>query len=180
MNTVAMESQIITGPGVFGRANAITLSCKNRLTCLAQEAARRLPRPTRSGRSELQPPCRARAVRVARGAPPPGQRTGGFCQLVRTVGLRHELLWPLAKVSTGALSSKHALRGSGRRRLPPLCRTELQKTTLPALLPSRCRGRLFDANPEERGACGGLPPLRPCVWLARSSVCLRFSRTGIA
>ena len=35
--------------------NAITLSCKNRLPCLPRKAARRLPRPTRSGRSELQP-----------------------------------------------------------------------------------------------------------------------------
>jgi len=66
--------------------NVLTLSCKNRLTCERREAARRLPRPTRSGRSELQPACRARAVRAARGGAPPGQRTGGFCQLVRTVG----------------------------------------------------------------------------------------------
>ena len=42
---------------------------------------------------------------------------------------------------------------------------ELQKPTLSELLPSRCRGRLLDANPEERGACGGLPPPRPCLSL---------------
>src|ERR1043165_2721285 len=35
------------------RPNVLTLSCKNRLTCLPREAARRLPRPTRSGTSEL-------------------------------------------------------------------------------------------------------------------------------
>src|ERR1043165_6023297 len=63
----------------------LTLSCKNRLTCAPQEAARRLPRLTRSGGSELQPTCRARAVRAARGGAPPGQRTGGVCQLVRAV-----------------------------------------------------------------------------------------------
>jgi len=33
--------------------NVLTLSCKSRLTRLPQEAARRLPRPTRSGRSEM-------------------------------------------------------------------------------------------------------------------------------
>src|SRR4029079_10164820 len=37
------------------RPNAITLSCKGRLPRRAVVAARRLPRPTRSGRSELQP-----------------------------------------------------------------------------------------------------------------------------
>src|ERR1041384_4956066 len=36
-----------------GPANVLTLSCKTRLTCLPREAARRLPRLTRSGRSEL-------------------------------------------------------------------------------------------------------------------------------
>jgi|ERR1043165_441995 hypothetical protein len=35
--------------------NVLTLSCKSRLTRLPREAARRLPRLTRSGRSELQP-----------------------------------------------------------------------------------------------------------------------------
>jgi len=49
---------------------------------MPHEAAGRLPRLTRSGRSDLQPTCRARAVRAARGGAPPGQRTGGFCQLV--------------------------------------------------------------------------------------------------
>jgi hypothetical protein len=34
-------------------ANVLTLSCKSRLTRLSLGAARRLPRPTRSGRSEL-------------------------------------------------------------------------------------------------------------------------------
>src|ERR1043166_4938041 len=68
--------------------NVFTLSCKNRLTCLPREAARRLPRLTRNGKSELQPPCRARAVRAAGGGAPPGQRTGGFCQLVRAVSRR--------------------------------------------------------------------------------------------
>jgi len=62
--------------------NVLTLSCKNRLKCLSRGAARRLPRLTRSGGSELQPTWRARAVRAARGGAPPGQRTGGFCQLV--------------------------------------------------------------------------------------------------
>src|ERR1051326_5918131 len=57
--------------------NVLTLSCKHRLTCLPREAARRLPRLTRSGGSELQPTCRARAVRAARGGSPPGHRTGG-------------------------------------------------------------------------------------------------------
>ena len=70
---------------LLGPANVITLSCKGRLPCRAKGAARRLPRLRRSGRSELQPTCRARAVRAARGGSPPGQRTGGFCQLVRTV-----------------------------------------------------------------------------------------------
>src|ERR1043165_5070619 len=68
-----------------GPANVLTLSCKNRLTCLPRKAARRLPRPTRSGRSGLQPAGRARAVRRARGGAAPGQQTGGFCQLVRAV-----------------------------------------------------------------------------------------------
>ena len=77
------------------------------------------------------------------------------------------------------MCSTRALRGSGRWRMPPL-RTELQKPTLPELLRSRCRGRLFDTNPEEREACGGLPPPRQCVSLARSLVCLRFLRTGIS
>src|ERR1043165_1134482 len=71
-----------------GAPNVLTLSCKNRLPCLPREAARRLPRPTRSGRSELQPTGRGRAVRAARGGAPPGQRTGGFCQLVRVVRRR--------------------------------------------------------------------------------------------
>jgi hypothetical protein len=44
---------------------------------------------------------------------------------------------------------------------------KLQIPTLPELLPSRCRGRLFDANPEVRGACGGLPPPQP--WLSLST-----------
>src|ERR1043165_4675304 len=48
-------------------SNVLTLSCKNRLTCMAREAARRLPRLTRSDRSELQPTCRVRAVGAARG-----------------------------------------------------------------------------------------------------------------
>jgi hypothetical protein len=39
----------------LGAPNVLTLSCKNRLTCAPREAAGRLPRPTRSGRSELQP-----------------------------------------------------------------------------------------------------------------------------
>src|SRR6185503_11293609 len=69
-----------------GRPNVLTLSCKNRLTRLPREAARLLPRQTRSGGSELQRTCRARAVRAAQGGSPPGQRTGGFCQLVRAVG----------------------------------------------------------------------------------------------
>jgi hypothetical protein len=68
------------------RPNVLTLSCKNRLTCRAEEAARLLPQQTRSGGSELQRTCRARAVRAARGGAPPGQLTGGFCQLVRAVG----------------------------------------------------------------------------------------------
>src|SRR5690349_7934429 len=38
-----------------GRPNVLTLSCKSRLPCLPRKAARRLPRLTRSGRSELQP-----------------------------------------------------------------------------------------------------------------------------
>src|ERR1041385_8835266 len=50
-----------------GAPNVLTLSCKTRLTGLPQEAARRRPRLTRSGRSEVQPACRARAVRAARG-----------------------------------------------------------------------------------------------------------------
>src|ERR1043165_2868272 len=66
----------------------LTLSCKNRLTCAPQEAARRLPRLTRSGGRELQPGCRARACGAAGGGAPPGQRTGGFCQLVRAVSQR--------------------------------------------------------------------------------------------
>jgi hypothetical protein len=36
-------------------ANVLTLSCKSRLTCRPREAARRLPRPERSGTSEMQP-----------------------------------------------------------------------------------------------------------------------------
>ena len=36
-------------------ANVLTLSCKSRLTCLPREAARRLPRLTRSGGSDVQP-----------------------------------------------------------------------------------------------------------------------------
>src|ERR1041384_1065283 len=51
------------GALAHGRANVLTLSCKTRLTCLPRKAARRLPRLTRSGRSELQLACRARADR---------------------------------------------------------------------------------------------------------------------
>ena len=38
-----------------GRPNVLTLSCKSRPPRRPRKAARRLPRPTRSGRSELQP-----------------------------------------------------------------------------------------------------------------------------
>jgi len=88
---VASAMEIITTTEVIvlvffvqhtGRPNVFTLSCKNRLPCMCREAARRLPRPTRSRRSELQPTWRARAVRAARGGSPPSQRIGGFCQLV--------------------------------------------------------------------------------------------------
>src|ERR1043165_8398867 len=39
--------------GSIRQPNVLTLSCKSRLTCEPRKAARRLPRPTRSGRSEL-------------------------------------------------------------------------------------------------------------------------------
>src|ERR1043165_9465142 len=84
-----IHGQIVAyGPPTFRRANVLTLSCKNRLTCLPRKAARRLPRPTRSGRGALQPKGRVRAGRAARGAAPPGQRAGGFCQLVSAVSRR--------------------------------------------------------------------------------------------
>src|ERR1051325_6272842 len=37
---------------------------------------------------------------AAKAAPRAEPGLGGFCQLVRVVGLRHELLWPLARIST--------------------------------------------------------------------------------
>ena len=66
------------------RPNVITLSCKNRLPCLPRKAARRLPRLTQRQERTAAGVTRA-AVRAARGGSPPGQRTGGFCQLVRAV-----------------------------------------------------------------------------------------------
>src|ERR1043165_1026795 len=68
-------------------ANVFTLSCKSRLPCLPREAARRLPRLTHAVAGAN---CSRRDARVQfappEAAPPPGQRTGGFCQLVRAVG----------------------------------------------------------------------------------------------
>jgi len=63
--------------------NVLTLSCKSRLTCLLRRAARRLPRPTPSGRSELQPTWRGRAVGAARGgsaAGPADRRLLSACE----------------------------------------------------------------------------------------------------
>ena len=57
------------------------------------------------GGSDVQPPCR-RAVGAAHGGSAAEPKLGGLCQLVRVVGLRHELLGPLAKISTGAPFSK--------------------------------------------------------------------------
>jgi len=60
--------------------NAITLSCKAALhACL--RAARRLPRRTRSGRSEVAADVPPRAVGAAQGGSAAEPTLGGFCQL---------------------------------------------------------------------------------------------------
>src|ERR1043165_4500244 len=68
--------------------NVLTLSCKNRLMCLPREAARRLPRPTRSGRSELAADvtraCSSRRPR--RLAAGPADRRFLYAEHVRQLG----------------------------------------------------------------------------------------------
>ena len=66
------------------RPNVLTLSCKSRPPCGAHRgvvaaATERTSEGAMCGRHaavQLEPP---------EAAPPPGQRTGGFCQLVRAV-----------------------------------------------------------------------------------------------
>src|ERR1043165_363823 len=53
LREIASPGRLLNGSA--GRPNVLTLSCKNRLTRMAKKAALRLPRPTRSSRSELQP-----------------------------------------------------------------------------------------------------------------------------
>src|ERR1051325_6773776 len=159
------ENGHFTPPESSRRApNVLTLSCKSRPPCRPPEAARRLPRLTtavagancsrRAAGVQLEPPEGGSAA-----APTPR----GPCQLVRIVGLRHELLGPLARLSTVHYAQKRAFAVANGGECRRFCRNKLQKPTLPELLPSRCRGRLFDAYPEEREACGGLPPPRPCL-----------------
>src|ERR1043165_2079119 len=111
-----------------GRPNVRTLSCKNRLTRLPHEAARRRPRlnpsgtaattprrpVARGGRGDRRRAGAARAVRAARGGSPPGQRTGGFCQLVRAVRRQvlHDGLIGDAASATVAVAHRNSERSA--------------------------------------------------------------------
>jgi len=69
-----------------------TLSCKSRLTrraAVRRDGCRTRRRGRRKRDAADATPCSSEPPEAA---PPPGQRTGGFCQLVRGVGRRPRLV----------------------------------------------------------------------------------------